>query len=178
MKSRRRHRVLASLALVLVSCLALGATATAVSASVSAAKAPVCKGKTKKKAIKAIKATWSQVLDYDAAKTLDERFSVVENSDDPEFNATLMEIAAKNAGLLPTVTVQINKVTCKGKKEAEVLFDLVISGTPSPGLAGPGIAVLEGKQWLFSDNTVCDLFALADPSLVEREPCASMALEG
>ena len=171
----RRHR---AIALVLVSCLALGAAATAASGAVSSAKAPVCKGKTKKKAIKAIKAAWSQVLDYDAAKTLEERFEAVENSEDPEFNATLMEIAAKNAGLLPTVTVQINKVTCKGKKEAEVLYDLVISDTPSPGLAGPGIAVLVGKEWKFSDNTVCDLFALADPSLVEREPCASIALEG
>jgi len=170
----RRHR---AIALVLVSCLALVAAATAASGAVSSAKAPVCKGKTKKKAIKAIKATWSEVLDYDAEKTMEERFAPIENSDDPEFSAVLIDIFNKNAGLLPTVTVQVNKVTCKGKKAAEVLYDLVISGAPSPGLAGPGTAVLIGKKWFFSDNTVCDLFALADPSLVEREPCASIALE-
>jgi hypothetical protein len=171
----RRHR---AIALVLVSCLALGAAATAASGAVSSAKAPVCKGKTKKKAIKAVKATWSQVLDYEATKTAEDRFEGIENSDDPEFRATLDEILAKNISFLPTVTVQVNKVNCKGKKEAEVIYDLVISDMPSPGLAGPGTAVLIGKEWKFSDNTVCDLFALADPSLVEREPCASIALEG
>ena len=171
-----RHRAIASLAVVLTSCLALGATATAAGASVSAAKAPFCKGKTKKKAIKAIEAVWSQVLDYEADKTLEERFSAIENSDDPEFNATLMSIAEKNASFLPTITVQVNEVTCQGKKEAEVLYDLVVNNQPSPGLAGPGTAVLIKKKWYFSDNTVCDLFSLADPTLVETGPCADIVL--
>jgi hypothetical protein len=161
----------------LVGCLALVAPAAVTSASVSTAKAPFCKGKTKKAAIKQIKEVWSQVLDFEEGKTVEQRFEVVENSDDPEFNAVLLDIAAKNAGLLPTVTVDVNKVTCKGKKEAEVLYDLVISGAPSPGLAGPGTAVLIKKQWYFSDNTVCDLFALADPTLVETGPCADIAAE-
>jgi hypothetical protein len=173
-----RHRAIASLAFVLTSCLALGATATAAGASVGAAKAPFCKGKTKKKAIKAIKATWSQVLDYEATKTLEERFEVVENSEDPAFNQVLMDIAAKNASFLPTITVQVNKVACAGKKEATVTYDLVVNDVPSPGLAGPGTAVLDGKQWKFSDNTVCDLFALADPTLVESGPCLDISLEG
>jgi len=169
----RRHRVAA---VVAAAALTLGAGAGAATASVASAKAPVCKGKTKKKAIAAIKKTWSQVLDYDANKTLEQRFAAVQNSDDPEFAATLNDIARKNANFLPTITVKVNKVTCKGKKEAEVLYDLVISGTPSPGIAGPGTAVLEGKQWLFSAQTVCDLFALADPTLVESGPCVDIAL--
>jgi hypothetical protein len=173
----RRPRPLA-VALVVVSSLALGATATTAGASVARAKAPVCKGKTKKKAIKAIKAVWSQVLDYDAAKTADTRFEGIENAEDPEFRAVLDAILAKNVSFLPTITTQINDVNCQGKKEAEVLYDLVISDVPSPGLAGPGTAVLVGKQWKFSDNTVCDLFSLADPSLVESGPCADIALEG
>jgi hypothetical protein len=171
----RTHRVAA---FALATMLALGVGATAAGAAVTTAKAPVCKGKTKKKAIKDIKAVWSQVLDYDAAKTLEQRFAVVQNSDDPEFAATLNAIAEKNASFLPTIQVKVNKVTCKGKKEAEVLYDLVISGQPSPGIAGPGTAVLEGKQWLFSAKTVCDLFALADPTLVESGPCVDIALEG
>jgi len=171
----RTHRV-AAFALATMLALSIGATATG--AAVATAKAPVCKGKTKKKAIKDIKAVWSQVLDYDAAKTLDQRFAVIENADDPEFAATLNDIATKNANFLPTITVKVNKVTCKGKKDAEVLYDLVISGQPSPGIAGPGEAVLVGKQWFFSAKTVCDLFSLADPSLVESGPCADIALEG
>ena len=171
----RRHRVAA---VVLAAGLAVSAGATAAAASVGTAKAPVCKGKTKKKAIKAIKETWSQVLDYSPEKTLDDRFGAIENADDPEFRATLDGIAQKNANFLPTITVQVNKVTCQGKKEAEVIYDLVISGQPSPGIAGPGTAVLVGKDWKFSAQTVCDLFALADPTLVESGPCADIALEG
>ena len=70
----------------LVGCLALVAPAALANASVSAAKTPFCKGKTKKTAIKQIKDVWSQVLDYEEGKTVEERFSVVENADDPEFN--------------------------------------------------------------------------------------------
>ena len=171
----RRHRALAA---ALVGVLSLSTGITAASASVASAKAPLCKGKTKKKAVKDIKATWSQVLDYTPEKTLDDRFAAIENADDPTFRATLDGIAQKNANFLPTITVKVNEVNCKGKKEAEVLYDLVISGQPSPGIAGPGTAVLIGKQWFFSDNTVCDLFALADPTLVESGPCADIALEG
>jgi hypothetical protein len=177
MISRRRPAV-ASLAVVLVSCLTLGVATTAVSASVGAAKAPVCKGKTKKKAIKAVEETWNQVLDGTLGLTLDEKFAGIENSDDPEFRAVLDDIAAKNAGLLNTVTLDMKSTTCKGKKEAEVIYDLVISGVPSPGIAGPGKAVLIGKEWKMSQTTVCDLFALSDPLLVESGPCAEIALEG
>ena len=90
----------------------------------------------------------------------------------------LVDIANKNAGLLPTVTVNVNKVTCKGKKEAEVLYDLVISGAASPGLAGPGTAVLIKKKWYFSAGTVCDLFSLADPALVAEGTICSDILLG
>ena len=174
----RRRPAIASLAVVLVTCLTLGVAATAVSASVGAAKAPVCKGKTKKKALAAVEETWKQVLDGTLGLTLDEKFEGIENSDDPEFRAVLDSIAAKNAGLLNTVVPDIKSVTCQGKKEAEVLYDLVISGVPSPGIAGPGTAVLIGKEWKMSQLTVCDLFALADPLLVESGPCADAALEG
>ena len=170
----RRHRIAA---VMLAAALAVGAGATAAGAAVTTAKAPVCKGKTKKKALKAVKATWTQVLDFTTppSRPLEDHFAAIQGSDDPEFAAVLTQIANTNAGLLPTVTVKINKVTCQGKKKAQVLYDLVISGAASPGLAGPGFAVLEGKHWLMSQGTVCDLFSLADPTLVESGPCAEIA---
>jgi hypothetical protein len=168
------RRAVAIISCAAVPVLALGMTATVA----GAAKKPVCKGKTEKAAIAAITDTWSQVLDYDPAKTAEERFAAIEGSEDPEFRAVLEDILAKNASFLPTIQIEINEISCTGKKEAEVLYDLVISDVPSPGLAGPGTAVLVGSEWRFSQQTVCDLFALADPTLVESGPCADIALGG
>jgi hypothetical protein len=56
-----------------------------------------------------------------------------------------------------------------------VVWDLVLSGTPAVGLAPPGVAVLDGKTWKVGQTTVCDLFALADPTLTQSGPCADIA---
>ncbi len=173
---RRRVTRVATLGIALV--LLAGPFAFGAAASAPAAKKPLCAGKTEAKAIAAIEETWSQILNGTNGNTLEERFAFIEGSEEPEFNAELNRIGTANAGLLETADVQVNEVTCSGKKTADVLYDLVISGTPSPGLAGPGTAILDGKTWKMTSLTVCNLFALADPLLLEEGPCVDIALEG
>ncbi len=175
-----RTRPLALAAAVLAAgALALAFTNGAAAASVGAkAKAPVCAGKTKKKAVKAIKKAYDKVLNGSLTLTLDEKFKFVEGSEDPAFIAVLNNTATKNAAMLKTTSEKVNKVTCTAKKTADVQWDLVLSGQPAPGLAPPGSAVLDGRVWKVSQSTVCDLFALADPTLVQSGPCADVAAGG
>jgi hypothetical protein len=155
------------------------AAAVAAPSTALAAKAKPCAGKTKKAAAKAIEASYAMVLDGTVPdRTLDERFAFIEGSEDPALRALLDDIAAKNAAMLATTSVQVNEVTCTAKKRADVLFDLVLSGQPSPGLAPPGSAVLDAKTWKMTGLTVCNLFSLADPTLLESGPCADITLEG
>jgi hypothetical protein len=172
-----RTRALAVVtAAITAGALTLGLLTGPAGASVPTKKAAVCAGKTKKKAIKAIEASYLQLLDGANGLPLEEKFAVVEGAEDPAFNAVLNDIATKNAGLLATTTAQVNSVTCSGKKTADVAFDLVLAGTPAPGLAGPGSAVLDRKVWKVTGLTVCNLFALSDPTLVETGPCADIVL--
>lgn len=143
------------------------------SASVGAAKPPACAGKTKKKAIAAIKKTWDVFLNGTVGRTLDERSAVVEGADDPTLFQLFNDTFAANAELAATTTVQVNSVKCTGKKEADVAYDLVIAGTPSTGLAPPGQAVVIDGAWKVSQGTVCDLVALANPAVLESGPCAA-----
>jgi hypothetical protein len=175
---RQRSIVRFAVAVAVIGLLLVGATAAAAApAPAGGSKARPCAGKSKKAAAKSIEASYDMVLDGTVAdRTLDERFEFIEGSEDAAFHALLGDIAAKNAGMLATTTVQVNKVTCTGKKRADVAFDLVLNGTPSPGLAPPGSAVLEGGTWKMTSQTVCDLFALADPTLLESGPCVDIAL--
>lgn len=155
--------------------LTIGATSATASVDAKKAKAPFCASKTKKKATKAIKHAWDQVFNGSLGLPLEEKFLLVEGSEDPEFNAVLQKVAAANAAMLDTTSAKVNTVTCAGKKEATVVWDLVLAGTPAVGLAPPGVAVLDGKIWKVGQTTVCDLFALADPTLTQSGPCADIA---
>ena len=76
--------------------------------------------------------------------------------------------------------MRVDKVTCVGKKgtKANVNFTLVLSGTPSEGLAPPGSAILDGKQWKVTALTLCNLQALGDPSVLENPPCSDFVAAG
>jgi len=174
----RRPRALAALVPAFAVCLVLGTSSLAAEAAVPAAKAPVCAGKTKGKAIKAIKAAFDKVLNGSSGLTLDQKFAYVQGSEDPAFNAVLVDIANKNQAMLVTTSVKVNKVTCSGKKSADVDFDLVLAGQVAAGLAPAGNAVLDGKTWKMGSLTVCNLFALADPTLIESGPCATIVSGG
>jgi len=66
-------------------------------------------------------------------------------------------------------------VTCTGKKSADVVFTLVLGGSRAEGLAPAGTAVLDGKTWKISAITMCDMQALGDATVLENEPCLSIA---
>jgi hypothetical protein len=162
-------------ALVATGTLLAGTTAVAGASVGAKAKPPLCAGKTKAKAVKAIKKAWDTAFNGNLNITLDEKFGVIEGSGDPAFRAVLDGVATANAATLKATNADVHKVTCAGKKAADVQWDLVLSGTPAPGLAPPGQAVLVGKAWKVAQTTVCDLFALADPTLTQSGPCADVA---
>jgi hypothetical protein len=166
-----RLRALFAVPAVLLSLL-LAFTAASASAAVPDKKAPACAGKAKKTAIAAIEVTFGAVLDGTTEDhTLDEKLSLIEGSDDSTFRTMLDEVAATNADALTTTSVEVESVTCTGKRTADVLFELVLDGEPERGLAPPGGAVVEDGLWKITRATVCHLVALADPMLLEGGPC-------
>ncbi len=178
---RRRALALVT-AVVAAGALALG-TATEAGASVRGAKAPVCAGKTKKKAIKAIKKAYDHFLNGakypDAVKDKEPYIELLSGGDvNAALKADFEASSAKNAAAAATTNVDVDKVTCAGKKKADVIFTLVIGGSRAEGLAPPGAAVLDGKTWKVTADTLCNLQGLGDATILEREPCASVVAGG
>ena len=128
-------------------------------------------GQTKKKATKAITATWSTLFDNTASASFAEKFAVVEGYDDPEFKALVDATAPRVADILATLAVDVTSVKCDGKKQATVGFDLILNGQPA--LSGQvGTAAIDHGAWKASRTTLCDLFGRFDPALLESGPCA------
>jgi hypothetical protein len=176
----RRRAVVLLTATLTAGSLVIGGIADA-GASVSSAKAPVCKGKTKKKAIAAIEKAYMHFLDYETADSADEKAPYIQYLSEPnlsaDFLARFQASSEANAAQAATTSVQVNEITCSGKKTADVDFDLVLNGTPAPGLAPAGTAVLEGKTWKVTGETLCNLQALGDASVQEPpHPCADILL--
>ena len=176
----RRRAVVLLLATLTTGALVLGSVGE-VSASVSSAKAPVCKGKTKKKAIKAIKLAYDHWLNgtkYPDAET--DKAPYLQYLSDPNLSQSFLDAfiasAAANASDAGNTSVVVHSVKCTGKKTAEVAYDLVLGGSEAPGIApNPGLAVLEGKIWKVEGTTQCNLTALGDPSVQEPpHPCADI----
>lgn len=169
-----RRRVWVPLAAVLTAgALAIGTSVVTAGASVASAKAPVCAGKTKKKAIKDIKKAFDYFLNGTVGRTSEDKIPFIEDLDtDTELLAQFTASAEANAAQAATTSVKVNKVTCAGKKEADVEADLVLNGTPTPGILLPSTAVLVGKVWKVSKASYCDLAALGDPTILESGPCA------
>jgi hypothetical protein len=177
----RRRAAALLIATLTASALVVGIAGES-GAAVKRAKAPLCKGKTKKKAAKAIEDAYFHFLDGATSPTADVKEPFIQfmsgDHTSPQFIADFEASAAKNAGDASNTSVQVNKVTCTGKKTADVLYDLVLGGTPAPGLAPPGDAILEGKQWKVTGQAVCNLQALGDPSVLEAGPCSEILLDG
>ena len=176
----RRRAVTLLIAALAAGSLAVG-TAVDAGASVGAAKAPVCKGKTKKKAIKAIKLAYDHWLNgakYPDAET--DKAPYLQYLSDPHKSQSFLDAfiasAEANAGDASNTSVVVHSVKCTGKKTAEVAYDLVLGGSEAPGIApNPGLAVLEGKIWKVEGTTQCNLTALGDASVAEPpHPCADI----
>ncbi|MEX0664224.1 MAG: hypothetical protein WD598_05560 [Acidimicrobiia bacterium] len=179
---RRRAGVL------LIATLTAGALVVGIAgesgAAVKKAKAPLCKGKGKKKAAKAIENAYFAFLDGASSPTAADKLPYIQYMSPPEESPALIalieESSAANAEAASTTSVQVNEVKCTGKKTADVLYDLVLGGEPAPGLAPPGSAILEkgSKQWKVTAEAFCNLTALGTPAVLESGPCSEVLLEG
>jgi hypothetical protein len=158
------------LVILLVVAVALASLVATAGASVAGTKAPVCAGKTKAKAIKAVKRTWATM--FDTAKTVEQRLAVIEDATDPEFALVVDDIVARFGTFLETATADVHSVTCADRKTADVAYDLVLNGEPAPGVAPPATAVLDAGKWKVSQLSICDLFGKADAALLESGACA------
>ena len=179
---RRRAAVLL-LAALTAGSLVVGGIADA-GASVGSAKAPVCKGKTKKKAIKAIRTAYDHFLngaEFPDAAT--DKAPYIQYMSEPNFSQSMLDAivagsqtpqAQENAG---NTNVAIKSVKCTGKKTAEVEAELVLGGTEAPGIfPNPGGAILDGT-WKVTAETFCNLTQLGDASVAEPpHPCADVLL--
>jgi len=176
----RRRLIVGLMGVLAASALVIGSTAGIGTASVKAAKAPVCKGKTKKQAIKDIKTAYDYFLNgEDHPESADKEVYIQYLSGDqisPQLKADFEASADANADAAATTNVQVNKVKCTGKKTADVDFDLVLNGDVAADLAPPGDAILEGKTWKVTALTLCNSQALGDPTILESGPCSEIVL--
>jgi hypothetical protein len=180
-----RKRALALVTAVMATgAFALGTmTEAGASAGAKKAKAPACAGKTKKKAIKAIKTAYDHFLNgekYPDPTT--DKAPFIQYMSEPGFSQSMLDTIvagsetpqAKESASKTNVVVK--KVTCTGKKTAEVQAELLLAGTEATGIfPNPGLAVLEGKTWKVSAETFCNLTALGTPTVLEApSPCADV----
>jgi hypothetical protein len=176
----RRRAIVGFMAVLAASALVVGMSATVAGAGGKKAAAPLCAGKTKKAAIKQIKTAYKYFLDYGTAPTAQDKEPYIQYLSEPNLSPALVAqfeaSAEKNAAAASTTSVQVNKVTCAGKKKANVDFDLVLGGEPAPGIAPPGEAIYEAKKWKVTALTLCNLQALGDPLILEEGPCTEIAL--
>jgi hypothetical protein len=177
-----RRRVIAGVTTVLTaSALVVGLSAGVASAAKPLA---LCAGKTKPVAIKDIKKAYNYFLNGSLGYTAEQKAPYVQYLAGKGLNQAFFDqfkaSSEKNAAAAATTSVRVDKVKCVGKKgkKADVNFTLVLSGTPSEGLAPPGAAILDGKQWKVTALTVCNLQALGDPSVLESPPCSDFVTAG
>ncbi len=175
----RKPAVAVLVAVLTAGSLAAG-MATEAGASVRAKKAsaPLCAGKTKKKAIAGATAAYKGLFEGTTVAEKENSVQLLSGKTvNAAFKAQFEASAAKNAAAASTTKVAIDKVTCTGKKTAEVVFTLVIGGKRLEGLFGPGGAILE-KTWKMTGVTLCNVQAGGDPGVIDREPCLSIINNG
>jgi hypothetical protein len=176
----RRRIVVTVMSLLAASALVVGGSVSV--AGAAAAKAPVCAGKTKKKAIKDIEKAYQYFLDAETAGTAAEKEPFIEfmsgKQVSPAFQAQFRASSEANAAAAATTSVKVQKVKCTGKKSADVEFDLVLNGEVTPDLAPPGDAVISDGGWKVSGVTLCNTQALGSPDVLEAGPCSEILLDG
>jgi len=167
------------------SALVVGMSVSVGGASVSSAKPPpLCAGKTKAAAIKAIKKSYGYFLNGSLGYTAAQKAPYIQYLSGKNLDQALLDqftaSSEANAAAASTTAVDVDKVKCVGKKgkKADINFTLVISGSRLEGLAPPGAAVLDGKNWKVTALTLCNLQALGDPSVLETPPCSDIVLTG
>ncbi len=170
------------IAVLTAASLAVGVAGSAgASTGAKKAKAPLCAGKTKKQAIADIETAYDHFLNGALYPDAADKAPYIEylsgKKESAELLAAFEASSAANAEAAATTGVEVDEVTCNGKKKANVIFTLVLGGSRTEGLAPPGAAVLEGKTWKVTGLTLCNLQALGDPTVLETGPCSDIVLE-
>lgn len=104
-------------------------------------------------AISAIKANWA--IFFDASTPLARRVALLQNGQ------VLSQAIQAQAGnpLAAAASAKVTSVTLTSSSQADVVYDIVISGTPM--LTGQkGVAVYEGGVWKVGDASFCGLLKL------------------
>lgn len=173
----KKKFALAAIALFSVATLTVGVTAASASPT-KKTKVVVCAGKTKPAATKAIKTAYDKILNGSLGLTGEQKAEFLQFASgkkvNTEFRDAFIADSLKNGAAAGTTSVVVNSVTCKGKKAADVDFDLVLGGKPAAGLAPAGTAVLDDNVWKVSGVTMCDLQALGNPAVLESDPCLTI----
>jgi len=157
--------------------LVAGMAGAALVAGPASAKPP----KNKAKAEKAINEAYACFLEGALGYTYEQKAECVAGvADDEELLALLEATGEANAAAAATASFEIEDISFKNKKSAEVDFNLVIGGEVLAGIAPPGGAVLvkddgdDEKVWKVSTLTFCNLTALANSAVASEGPCAEV----
>ena len=179
----RRRIIVGAMGVLAASALVVGPLASGAGAQSQPPKAANCAGKTKKKAVKQIKEAYAHFLDGakypDPVNDKQPYIEFLSGSQvSPALKAQFEASAEKNAAAAATTSVVVHSVKCTGKKSADVDFDLVINGQETPGIAPPGDAKVVDGVWKVTGETLCNMQAAGDPTILESGPCAEILLEG
>jgi hypothetical protein len=166
-------------AAVAAGAVALGATAASAGASVGARShdSIVAKKKKAKCDVAAIKDAYNIVLNgQQNAPLADKEAHVQYILSSAAFKAQFEAQQAANASAAAATAPVIHTVKCaKNGKTATVAFDLSFNGTIIQGIiTAPGKAVLEKGTWKMAAETMCNLQAAGDSSVIASGPCADI----
>ena len=168
------------LATVTAGAVALWAGTTSASATAGASASRrthlvVVEKKKPKCDVGAIKNAYNTVLNTGMNAPASQKEAYVQYLDtSPALRAQFEQQQAATTQLATGTLPVINSVKCaKNGKTASVDFDLSFNGTvDKSAVDGPGRAVLDKGTWKMAAKTMCDLQALADPSVSASGPCA------
>jgi hypothetical protein len=179
----RRRAIVGFMAVLTASALVVGMS-VGVAGAAKKSTVAVCAGKTKPQAVKQIKKAYKAFLDGSLGYTAEQKAPYIQYLSGKNVNQAFFDqfkaSSEANAASAATTSVDVDKVKCVGKKgkKANVAFTLVIGGQRSEGLAPPGQAILDGKQWKVTALTLCNLQALGDPTVLENPPCSDFVAAG
>ena len=175
----RRRALALLLATVAMGSVALGTVATGATAAGASVNGRSHHGVVEKKKPKcdvgAIKNAYNTVLNTGMNAPVSQKEAYVQYLDtSPALRAQFEQQQAATTQLATGTLPVINSVKCaKNGKTASVDFDLSFNGTvDKSAVDAPGRAVLDKGTWKMAAKTMCDLQALADPSVSASGPCA------
>ena len=162
MRLRRPARLTAALAVVLIGVVAGAPSAPATAASRAGSCPAGARGQ--------ITAAYNAVFDRGALTPAPDRAARLADSSDPGLRSILDTWLLDTRGGNTTAT--INHIRCTRANRAAVDFDLILAGTPLPGVLPLGQAVRQQGVWKVAKSTFCARVILENPSLATTGACS------